>query len=89
MKKFDRFDIKNIDLNTLWLILSDDKYDLIFVCIDRENVLYRYKINKIQRFDDFIQIFNNNLLKRFENGLNSDEISVFECDFIDCYKKIP
>ena len=85
--KFDRYVVTDLDIDKLYRIFNNFGYDLFFCCIERNNVLYRYKIDKIISIKDIVEIFNNNSLRRFENGLNSDEINIFESDFIDCYPK--
>lgn len=87
--KFNRVNINNITVIDLYHILKDPRYDLFFCCIERGGVLYRYKLPNINNISDLQKIFERNSLRRFESGLNSDEINVFEADFIDCYIKLP
>lgn len=77
--------INNLSIEKLYDIFNDPNFTVFFCCIERDNVLYRYKINKPNSLDDLFNIFTTNKLRRFENGLNSDDISVFDADFIDCY----
>jgi hypothetical protein len=87
---YKRYDLKNMSVGDLYNILTDDRFDIFFCCIERSGVLYRYRIPKISDLSDLQKMFERNSLRRFESGLNSDEINVFDSDFIDCYiKKYP
>ena len=87
--KFDRYSIKDMSVGDLYNIFKNDRYDIFFLCINRENVLYRYRVERANNINDLKKMFEKNLLRRFESGLNSDEINVFESDYIDCYIKYP
>lgn len=86
---YDRFDLRTMTVSDLFKILISDKYDLFFCCIERGGVVYRYKIPRVRDLSDLQKIFEKNSLRRFESGINSDELSVFDSDFLDCYKKYP
>lgn len=86
---YDRFDLKNMGVNDLYKIFKNKKYDIFFFCVEKENVLYRYKVPRVTNLNELQQMFEKNMLRRFESGLNSDEITVFESDYMVCYKKYP
>ena len=71
----------------LFNIFKDTKYDLFFLCLEKENTFYRYKTNRVKTLKDLKDLFENSSLRRFESGVNSDEINVFDCTYIDCYYK--
>jgi hypothetical protein len=83
---YDRFSLDNMSVELLYKILVDPQYDLFFCCIKRGGVLYRYKIPRVSTISDLQKIFERNTMRRFESGINSDELTVFESDYIDCYK---
>ncbi len=81
--------IKDLDINTLFNLFNDDSYILFFSCVIRGGVLYRYKLMPVKSLSDLNKFFEKNSLRRFESGINSDEICVFDADYIDCYKRYP
>lgn len=85
----DRFYISDLTVGDLFNILRNPNYDLILCCVRRDRVVYRYKISNIVSLNDLYSMFEKNSLRIFESGLNSDDINIFEGDFIECYKKLP
>lgn len=75
-----------MSVSDLYSILTSDKYNMFFCCVERGGVLYRYRMFEVFSLSDLQKIFERNSLRRFESGINSDEINVFEADYIDCYK---
>ncbi len=89
MVKYDRFSLDDMSLNELYDILVSEKYSVIFCCIEKNNVLYRHKLGDVKSLDDFKKIFEKNILKKFETGIDSGDINVLDAKYIDCYFKVP
>ena len=90
MKKFDRFEIKNMSVSDLYKTLTSDSYNLFFCCIEKNGAIYRYKLDCVKNWDDFQRVFESGVLRHFERGVNSDNFSVLDAEYIDCYvKKYP
>jgi hypothetical protein len=82
---YERFTLNEMTVETLYQILTSKKYDLFFCCIIRNNVIYRYKIPKVTSLNDLQAMFEKNVFRRFESGITSGDINIFESDFLDCY----
>lgn len=42
-------------------------------------------MTSVNTIEDFKKLFEKNLLRKFESGLNSDDINLLEAKYIDCY----
>lgn len=84
---YRRFSTEEMTLDDLFELLTDDRYDLFFCVFIKNNQPYRYKLPEIKNIQDLEKMINNNLLKKFEPGVNSGDVNVLEADYIDCYFK--
>lgn len=83
--KYIRFNLKKINLYNLYSILKNPYYSCFFVGFEEEKILVRYKIEKVKNYNNFIDFISHNL-RKFESGLNSEDINLLDATFIDCYK---
>lgn len=90
MINYDRFSLDDMSLNELYDILVSEKYAIIFCCIEKDHVLYRYRLGEVKTLSDFKKLFERNMLRKFESGIDSGDINILESKYIDCYfKKYP
>lgn len=84
-EKFDRYKVDTLSSLNFFEILSDKKYCLFFAVFEENSIQCRRNFNRPDNLTSYFKMIEDSVFRRFESGVNSEDVNVFEALYIDCY----